>query len=99
MADKPPSRREADGANGTGKKSVTTPARAALLAGDFRLARSLAEAVLNDPATSEDARADARQIREATKVDRGPLIAGFIMLIVLAFLFGWVITHPHTHGG
>jgi hypothetical protein len=89
MADAPTRK---DGRKGT---PACAAAREALLRGDYRQARALATAVLADAAAPEDAKAEAAGILEATRVDRTPIIAGFVMVAVLALLFWYALSQHH----
>ena len=47
-----------------------------------------------DPEASDAVKAEAREIVGSTRIARSSLIAGVVMLIVLAVLFVWVLTRP-----
>lgn len=69
-------------------------ARTARTEGDYKSARALAEAVLADPDASDSVKAEARAIVDSTRIAKPSIIAGVVMLVVLALLFAWVLTRP-----
>lgn len=82
-----------DGRNGPGN---VFRARAALLDGDFKRARALALAALQDSGTAEAEKNDAKEILDATKIDRGQIAAALVMFAILLTLFTWVVMHTHS---
>jgi hypothetical protein len=70
-------------------------ARAVLNEGDFTLARRIAKNVLAGEGSEKD-KEEARAILEATTIDRGPLLLGLAVFLVLAVLFTWALTHHHA---
>lgn len=80
---------------GKGALTVAGRARSALLDGDYALARTLAKQVIDDASAAEGDKTEARDVLDATQIDRGPIIAGVIILAVLLTLFAWVITQKH----
>lgn len=85
------------------KKSDPTPpgdierAKALYVDGDYKGARALAKAVLSRPDESEAARTEAQRIVESTRLARPSIIAGIVMLAVVAALFAWALSRPHVH--
>lgn len=85
------------------KKTESAPsgdierAKALYVDGDYKAARALAKAVLSRADASEQARADAQRIVGSTRIARPSIIAGLVMLAVVAALFAWVLTRPHAH--
>jgi hypothetical protein len=92
MASNVTSKREGKGA----VQSAASVAHAALLAGDFQLAHTMAKRVADDAAASDADKAESREILDATSVAWDPLIAGFTVLGILLCLFAWVLIHGHT---
>jgi hypothetical protein len=88
MAGGPPNRRDG--------KVVVTRARAALIEGDFKRARTIAQKTLANAEATEADKADARAILEATSLDRVPILTGLAVLLILIVLFAWVFTRGHT---
>jgi hypothetical protein len=88
MAAGPPNRRDGKGG--------LTRARTALLDGDFKRARLIAEETLANPSASENDKSDARAILDATRIDRTPIVAGLVVLAILIVLFAWVFHRAHS---
>jgi hypothetical protein len=78
-----------------GATSDAQRARALLNDGDFALARKIAQSVLAGDATEPDKK-EAREILDATTIDRGPMLLGLAVFLVLAVLFTWALTHHHA---
>ncbi len=72
-------------------------AREALAQGDHRLARALAQQVLSDPAAPQAAKTEARAIDQATRIDRGAIVTGLVILVVLLLLFLFVYHQSRAH--
>lgn len=72
-------------------------AREAKVNGDHRRAREFAQDVLADAAATEEAKAEATALVQATTVDRTPIIVGLVIAVVLAGLFTFVANQPHVH--
>jgi hypothetical protein len=79
-----------------GTQTLAGRARSALNDGDYALARSLAKQVAENPAAEQSEKDEALEVMGATKVDRGPIVAGFVILTILITLFTWVLTQKHT---
>lgn len=87
----PSNRRDGKG----GALSEAQRARALLNEGDFTLARRIAKAVLAGDAPESDKK-EAQAILDATTIDRGPMLLGLVVFLVLATLFTWALTHHHA---
>lgn len=85
------------------KKTESAPpgdlarAKALYVDGDYKAARALAKAVLGRADSDEAARAEAQRIVESTRIARPSIIAGLVMLAVVAALFAWVLSRSHVH--
>lgn len=72
-------------------------ARALYADGDYKGARTLARAVLAGSDASDSSRREAQAIVDSTRLARPSIIAGLVMLAVVAALFAWVLVQPHVH--
>lgn len=73
------------------RTSEGAPLREALAQGDYRSARSLAEGVLQNGATSESARAEAQLVFAATEIPREAIVTGAVAAVVILSLFLFVL--------
>jgi len=81
---------------GKGVLGDAKQARAALIGGDFRLARYLAQRAFADAAASGEDKHEASEILKATAIDKNQLVVGLALLVVLLVLFTWVLLHRHV---
>jgi hypothetical protein len=54
-----------------------------LTSGNYQRTRAMAQAILANTASSESSRATAQEAFQRTQCDRGALVAGLVVLIVL----------------